>query len=935
MVVKVATRYASLSDIKNHIMRTVIALMLLAICTAAHGQSFILKGEILDEKAQPLTSVAVVLLSPVDSTLLYFSITGNTGRFEMKNIKKDSYLLQVSLLGYKTLYQSVTLPSGEGEDIGQIVLVPRVFNIDEVQITGERIPMKIRKDTIEYDAKAFKVKPDAVAEDLVKKLPGIEVDRAGNIKALGEDVENVLVDGKEFFGNDPKVATRNLPASAINKVQLYDRATDESKFTGIDDGERNPTLNFVLEEGKKSGIFGDILGGAGTDSRAQASGKLYRFTRTTQFAALGMYNNINQLGFSLGDYINFSGGIQRFSSGDGHVIIGDNSFPVNFGQPVYGTGSNGAAGMNFSISPSENNRFFMSYLGNGSRRKLAETSSTRNYTPDRSFVTDEKRGEIKTDTSHRFNFGVRKLIGEKQNLIINGGLSFNSASDPLNSLTGSRLNEVMVNNQLRNSNELASRLSGNADASYLLKINEGKTIFKVAGRVGYSGNDSRTRFNNMTEYFNPYRLESVNQFYNVGLESENYSGSISFTQKITRQSFLDFSIASGYSNEDMNRKQGNLEGSMMPVEILSPDFSKTDNYLRPGITWKLSTTKTNLTLAMLSNLGEYTTKLNNDAGSPRTYSFLNPRASWEYSYRSGRRFMIDYNTSVVTPRVQQLLPVVNNLNPLALFYGNRNLKPEYVHNARLSWWLFDQFSFTTLLTSMNMRYTLDKIGYSRTVDENLGQVISVINVKDDWSTSGMVDFSTPIKPLGIKVNLVIDEEYNRGLSLINNDENINSRLTHRISLTLGNRKKEKWDIETGSNFTVTNSKYSVQKSLNDIYNDISVFTELRYTPNIHFNFMGSADVTNYSSKNFSQSQLIPLLNTEISYYLLKNQRGVLTLAGVDLLNRNTGIERMSEMNTFSERRSSIIGRYFMLSFKYRLNKVGENKDGVDIRIRQR
>src|SRR5664280_494147 len=266
--------------------------------------------------------------------MLYFAITGNNGQFEIRNIKKGDYLLQVSLITYRTIYRNLTFPSSSGENIGTIIMIPRPVGLSEVQVTGERIPVKIRKDTIEYDARAFKVKPDAVAEDLIKKLPGMEIDRAGNIKAMGEDVKNVLVDGKEFFGNDPKVATRNLPDDAINKVQLFDKKTDESKFTGIDDGERNQTLNLVLNENKKTGVFGDVTAGAGTGKHAEAGARIYRFTKKIQFAGLGMFNNINKFGFSVGEFINFSGGMAALSSGSGLALHSDDSsFPVNFGQP--------------------------------------------------------------------------------------------------------------------------------------------------------------------------------------------------------------------------------------------------------------------------------------------------------------------------------------------------------------------------------------------------------------------------------------------------------------------------------------------------------------------------------------------------------------------------------------------------------------------------
>jgi Outer membrane protein beta-barrel family/Carboxypeptidase regulatory-like domain len=917
-------------------MKRVLIIAFLAICGAAYGQNFMLKGDILDEKAQPLASATVVLLNPADSTLLYFSVSGNNGAFEMRNIRKGNYLLQVSLLGFNTLYRTINLPLQAGDDAGSIIMVPKVFNIDEVTVSADRIPMRIKKDTIEFDARAFKVKPDGVAEDLIKKLPGLEVDRAGNIKAMGEDVGNVLVDGKEFFGSDPKVATRNLPAEAIDKVQLFDRQTDESKFTGIDDGIRDPTLNLILDKDKKNGVFGDVQGGAGTDKRVAASGKVYRFTEKTQFAAIGMYNNVNQFGFSLGDYINFSGGPASFSSGDGHVTIGgESNFPVNFGQPVYGFGSNGAAGLNFSVSNPDNDRFFMSYLGNGSRRNLFETSATRNYVPDGSFLIDEERDEVKRDTAQRLTLGLRKRIGEKQSVILNGGLSYNKSSNPFRSISSSFGNDVRINNQERNSGEITSRLSGNADASYLLKFNEGKTVFKLSGRAVYSGSNSDTRFLNRTEYLNPYKLEITNQFFDLMSETGTYTGSVSLTRKITKISYIDLSLGAGYSTDELNREQGDIETGMIPDDDLSPAIMKTDRYLRPGLTWKLSTAKLQLTLALQSNIGEFNTTLNNDGGRPKPYFYLNPRASWEYDYRSGRRVMVDYTTSVSTPRAFQLLPVVNNLNPLSLFYGNRDLTPEYIHNGRITWWLFDQFSFTTLLTGLNIRYTRDRIGYARTVNQNLSQVISLVNVENDWDAGGFIDFSTPIKPLGIKVNLAVNEIYNRGISFINGTENINSNLTTRLSLTFENRKKDKWDIETGGALTITGSRYSVQESLNNVYQDVSWFSDVRYTPDVHFNFMASADITSYSARSFGRSQLIPLIGAEASYYFLKNQRGVLTLAGVDLLNRNTGLVRESELNYLVERRSDILGRYVMLSFKYRLNKVGDGKGGIDIQVKKR
>jgi hypothetical protein len=917
-------------------LRTVSAIFLLFSGIAAFGQNFRITGEILDDKAAPLTSATVVLLNPADSTLLYYGIAGNDGKFSISNIKRGDYLLQSSIIGFSTIYRRLSVPPATGEEIGQLIMKPKLFNLSEVTVTGERIPMQLKSDTIVYDAKAFKVKSDAVAEDLIRKLPGIEVDRAGNIKAMGEDVGNVLVDGKEFFGRDPKVATKNLPADAIKKVQLYDKPSDESRFTGINDGVRDPTLNLVLDENKKTGLFGDVVAGGGTGDHYQASAKAYRFTDKMQFAGLGMLNNINQFGFSLSDYITFSGGHSALSSGETNLVLGSgSSFPVNFGQPVYGTGTNGAAGLNYSASRSQDNRFFISYLANGSDRKLSDVTDTKFFTPEASFNSTENSDQVSKDYAQRINFGARELIGNKNYFIVNGNLSYNSASDPLSAVSSGFLGDAQVNSLVRENTDLSSRLTGNADLSYMFKAKDGKTIFKAGGKVSYAGGNSETKFNNRTTFYDPYSIEENNQFQNDKSASQNYTGTISLTQKTSRQSYLDISVVAGTAIDNLKRRQGNLYNGMIPTDSLSPDFRKEETWVKPGITWKFATVKSQLSISLGSRLGKYSTSLWNQGTAATEYFMLTPGLSWEYEYRTGRRLMLSYVSGINSPGINQLLPVVNNFNALSLIYGNRNLKPEYFHNTGVSWWIFDQYSFTTLLSNININYTTDKINYSRTVDQDLRQVISFVNVKDDWNMSGNVDFSTPFRPLGLMISLSLSERINRGISIINSENNYNTSFSHNVSLTLSNRKKEKWDFESGAAFTLTDTKYSVRQSMNNIYDEISLFGEASFTPGKHFNFKVSADITGYSAKTFKESQLVPLAGAEMSYYFLKNQRGVLTLAGVDLLNRNTGIERKSELNYLIEKKSGMIGRFIMVSFKYRLNRSGDPGSGIDVKIKNR
>jgi len=217
-------------------MKHLSVVLLLLISSSLFAQQNSLKGNVMDDKGQPLPYVTAALLHPNDSTLAFFGISNADGNFEIKGLSAGNYLLQLAYIGFKTKFLSLQFPFQNTNDLGTIVMESSPVNLNGVEVKAERIPLQLNGDTIEYNAGAYKTQPDATAEDLLKKLPGVEVDQSGNIKAQGEAVNQVLVDGKEFFSDDPKVATKNLPADAINKVQVFDKKSDEADFTGIDDG---------------------------------------------------------------------------------------------------------------------------------------------------------------------------------------------------------------------------------------------------------------------------------------------------------------------------------------------------------------------------------------------------------------------------------------------------------------------------------------------------------------------------------------------------------------------------------------------------------------------------------------------------------------------------------------------------------------------------
>jgi hypothetical protein len=898
----------------------------------AFGQNWSLTGRLFDDRAEPLVSGTVVLLNPADSTMEFFGVTNAQGMFEIRKIKEGSYLLQASFIGFQTFYHLLTIPRTEGEDVGDIVMRPLPVDLEGAEVVGEAVPLQIHGDTVIYNAAAFKTRPDAMTEELLKKLPGVEIDRAGNIKALGEDVKTVYVDGKEFFGSDPTVATRNIPADAINKVKVYDKKSDESEFTGIDDGTRMKTVNLELKEEKKQGVFGDVMAGYGSGQHYKANGKVYRFTDKIQIAGLGMINNVNEYGFSFSDYLDFSGGISAMTGGGGSAKIsmgGDNAFPINFGQPVDGLATSGAGGLNLSYSTDRHNRTYISYLINGSNKDLEQWTGTERYTDKGTYTTSDRIEQNTGDLAHSFNFGLRRRIDSTHNLIFSGnvGLMYNDLTRLQE--TENRTGEELVSNQFSNRGEQSDRIIGNLSGTYFRMVGKNKSVLKFSAEGGFSKGLDQVQTDNQTYYVTDHEQDLVRQYQDNQTDQATLSMLAAYTMKIGKGLYLDPVVRLGGTLEQLDRLQGPLENGRIPVDSVSPAFDQDYRWIRPGFNFRWNTKKSQLSIGIMGEFGSLENRLNELPYPVEELLYFIPTFSWDYSAASGRKFNLYYAASVNTPTVNQLLPVVNELNPLNIYYGNPSLRPEYNHTAMIHWLIFDQFSFTSLMMALSGGYTRDKINWSTMVTDDLVQISTLSNMDWDYNSSLNFDFSTPIRKLGIKINLDAEGSWNRGQGLVNEVNNIYNTFSHRYSLSADNRKKKLWDVESGVGMTRTNTWYDIQESLNNRYFDLYWFADVRVTPNEKWHLEVTADVTSYSDLEGGNAIRVPLLRAEASRFFLAHNRGVLTLSVYDLLDRNQNVERISELNYLRETRSNTMGRYVMLTFKYRLSKMAR-EGGIQV-----
>lgn len=894
-------------------------------------------GTVLDSTNAPLIAATVTLLNAEDSVLVLFSLSNKSGEFTFRKVKPGEYILQASYIGYRQLSIPLSVTGAQTDvDLGTLTMEAADVSMGEVTIEGERTPILIKKDTIEYNADAFKTQPNAVVEDLLKKLPGVEVQQDGTIKAQGEKVNKVFVDGKEFFGDDPQIASKNLPANAVDKVQVYDKKSDFTEFTGIDDGQREKTINLALKEDKKKGVFGNVSAGYGDQNRYETKANVNRFNKKMQLSLLGMANNTNQQGFSMNDYIQFMGGIQNLISstgagGGGGMRItlnaSDLGMPLNNG-PGSGFTNTGAGGLNFNYDFTKKTQLSSSYFYNGIQNELDRTVFRRNFLAGGEFNSEENSLQENLNQNHRVNLTLRHEIDSMQNLIIRSNVGFNDARSSLNSQSRV-LNEAGMteNSGLRDNLSNGENFKANGSLTYRRRFKKkGRSIVATAG-VGQT-NDDRTADISSYNYFLPEDTlrsfaDSVLQTQSQTNDQLDYNLRLNYTEPVGKGNFIGLNLShQNYSNELIRNVY-----DIVPSEVLNRDLS--NHYLRGyfyergGMSFTVNRKKYNLTTSV--NLQQ--SRLRGDiltTGDEINQKFLNvlPAMFFNYNFSTSSNMDINYETGVREPSLEQLQPIVDNSDPLNLYIGNPDLRPEYSHRLGLNYHAFSQFTFTNFFANINATYTQNKITNSRSIDSLFRQTTMPVNVKNDLVIRGRMDFGTPLKFIKSRINLNSGVLYNRGIIFVNNQENILDRTITSVGVSIDNRKKDIFDIAVGVNLDHNMTRYSVSSNLNQIFVNQRYYADLSVNLGKKWRIATSADHAVYAGDAFNDETTITLLRASLSRYVLKNNRGELKFSANDMLNQNLGFRRISELNYIQEEQTLTLARYFLVSFTYNLSKFG-------------
>ena len=908
----------------------VLGLALLGTLVAQPAQAqeeYAVVGVVADSAGAKLNGAMVVALSLPDSVLKKFSLTDGDGSFSLTRLIAGDYVLQVSMVGRQTVRQDITITDGN-VDAGTIEVDVLAVEMEALVVSVDHVPFVNRRDTMDYNALAFETRPQATVEDLLARLPGVEVAEDGSITAQGEEVQNVLVEGKEFFGSDPTIATRNLPADAVERVQIYDKQSDMAEFTGIADGQEERTINLDLKEGAENSYFGNVVGSLGGGSEAvtiasttggrglryNESLSINKFSPTTQLAVLGGINNVNQPGFNIGGGGSFAGGGGR--AGGGTIRVGgggDNGFTESL-----------AVGLNASHDFAEDDwlrtSYFFTELDNA---RNSETLQQLLLGSQVSSLSDQTSNQAAYQLSHRFNANAQKTFSAGHDMRFRGNLNLGSSestsfgTQSTTAADGRPLNTAVTDYVGDNSS-----LSGNARLTWRKRINEDGRSLVAESRANISDPEE---FTNLTSTIGSYGRGDVLTNQEIAQEQSQtgrtfgYSQRLALTEPLGGGKVLELFGQHSATEEDRDESVYDIvAGAPVFNAAQSSAFERTYSYLRGGFRLSRNVDDKRFVLGLEVQGSNLDGKiLDRDETITNGYTHVLPSLDYRVQFDQGKNLTVRYTTSTREPSLTQLQPYSNNTNPLNIYSGNPDLTPEYTHRLRGDFRSFDQFTFLNFFTFGQISYTNDQIVTARTVDEDAVQTRTPINAANGWGANGGATLGTPIRRIGAEINLTYNANYSTGTEFVNGVENISNILRHTVDVSMENRDKTVFEVRAGGRFTFNNVDYSINQEFAQEYLNRTLYANGSLYFGTGWTLESRLNYEFFDQEIFGPGQNVAALQASLSRFVM-NDRAQIKLVALDLLNQNQGVSLTNTSAYIQEERVQTLGRYVMLSMSWQL-----------------
>ena len=935
------------------IMTGMALLLLTTLSVFSQTQKITVKGRVLEDTKEPAIQATVQLLSLPDSVQASGVATSSMGFFSLPPVKPGKYVLKVSYIGFKTLWQPMQLSgSTPQKNVGVLTLETDAIMLAEAVITAEAPQVQVVEDTLVYNSSAYRTPEGAMLEELVKKLPGAEVDDEGNVKINGRDLSKIMVNGKEFFGGDVKTGLKNLPVDMIEKLKTYDKKSDLARITGIDDGEEETVLDLSVKKGMNQGWFGNADVAGGTEDRYMGRLMLNGFMDDTRVSLIASANNVNDQGFSGG------GGGPRWRRNNGlnaSKVIG-----LDFATQTSKIELGGSARYNYrdadimSIGSTED------FLPDGNSYS---NSNSKQRNRNNSFNADF-RLEWKPDSMTNIIFRPDVSYGKTDNLSNSESGTFSSdpyslVTDPNNWLTLEKilnpdddpLRNIRVN--AINSGSLSDNksLSTNATLQLNRKLNNKGRNITFRGRFGYTNNDNNQYTESETHYFqlmnylggDPVLIR--NQYITTPTKNYNYSAQLTYSEPIARATFLQFSYQFQYKYSESDKTTYDLQGfpdwglsTQLPAGYEEHAVDSLGKYAEyryynhdASVSLRFIREKYQLSAGMsFQPQHSVLSYKRGDYMIDTTRNVFNfaPNLDLRVRFSKVSQLRLTYRGRSSQPSMENLLPIVDNSNPQNIRVGNPGLKPAFTHNMRLFYNTYNAEKQRGVMSHFNFSATQNSISNSRVYNsETGGWTTTPKNINGNWNAFGMLGFNTALKNKKYTINSFSNASYQNNVAYLTDSktkmENKNTTTNLTLVERLNTSYRNDW-FEFGLNGTIS---YSIEKDKLTPDNNQEPYTfsyGANTTVNMPWSMSVSTNIANQSRRGYTDSSMNRnelIWNAQISQTFLKGAATV-SFEMYDILKRQSNISRSLTASGRSVYEYNGVNSYCMLHFIYRLNIFG-------------
>ncbi|WP_300434030.1 outer membrane beta-barrel protein [Christiangramia sp.] len=901
-------------------------LIVLLITTFSYSQEFTITGKILNTESQPLESATVYVEKIADSSLMTYTISEKDGAFLLKgNTENNSANLFVSYAGFKPYRKQIDIT--KSQDVGTIQLEVMDNALDEVTLTASRAPITIKKDTLEFNANSFNTRQDANLEELMKKLPGVEVDSDGNITVNGKPVSRILVNGKEFFGNDPKIATKNLPKEIIDKIQVTDTKTKSEEFTGKAGDPDNKTINIELKEDKNKGYFSRLTAGGGTDERYELSGIANYFKDDLRVSVLASSNNINSSGFSFDEVFDMMGGNARsirFNS-NGSFSINGNGFGSNNGITKSET-----AGFNFVNEWENDMELSADYFYGGNDTETRTRVERENILPDSRYFTNSLSSSNLINDSHRANlryeveFDTLTKLSVTPRFNANIGISFRDRYEE-NLDENMNLQNTSVIDEMEELN--SADFSNNID--FIKRFGSRGSYLQIDVNHSHSTQENENIYFSESNFLNNVDNNEIqDQLIDQDENTNSFGAGISKRNVLAQKLFLDLNYDFSTSKSRNTRNVFDaVDGDYTNFnELLSNDFEVKSFKHTPnaGINYEGEVWRVDTEIGLL-NTTLKTDNFINDISFDNTYNNIFIDADIRYSIERSKSISLGYSTNAEVPSVRQLQPVEDRTNPFNIIVGNPELEPTFNQRVNFNFRNFDFATRSGFFAYMYANFTNNQVVATSSV-ENFVRTTTYTNVDGVINGNLGGSYSKTFKKDAreLRLRLRMNTGYNRNVGFINAVKYTSDQFNLSPGFQLTYAIDELLEINPGYTLNYNDIEYDINSGRDQSYTNhtLSLETTTYWPKNIVFGNDISYNRFGNVSPGFDNTSL--LWNMSLGYQFLKDN-ATLKVKVYDLLDQNVDTRRLVGDDYIQDVNNLVLQRYAMLSFTYKLSSFGGGK----------